>query len=151
MRLNRYKIKIQQIPMIKPHSDDPDVSQAAKMAADIVGAILENLPAAHTFDYGGHIMAIGDYEVCSRCTGPIAEAQAAEQALRDMAAQLEDDTIREHVMLAADLFHAEATAAIIRAQFHNGKNTEKILNHILGFQHNRQINDDYQHSHNGGA
>lgn len=137
--------------MIKTHSDDPDVLQAARMAADIIAAVLENLPEATTFDYGGHIMNIGDYEVCSRCTKPIAEAQAAEQALRDMAAQLEDDTVREHVELAAELFRTEAAAAVIRAQLHNGHGTEKILNRLLGFQHDRQINDDYQHSHNGGV
>ena len=137
--------------MIRPHSDDPDVLQAAHLAADIIAAILNNLPPAETFDYGGHELQIGQYDVCARCTKPIAEAQAAEQALRDMASQLEDDTIREHVELAAELFRTEGAAAVIRAQFHNGHGTEKILNRLLGFQHDRQINDDYQHSHAGGA
>lgn len=137
--------------MIKTHSDDPDVTQAAHLAADIIAAVLDNLPAANTYDYGGHILQVGEYDVCARCTQPIAEAQAAEQALRDMASQLEDDTVREHVELAAELFRTEGTAAMIRAQLHNGHSTEKILNRLLGFQHDRQINDDYQHSHNGGA
>jgi hypothetical protein len=137
--------------MIKTHSDDPDVGHAANAAADLITDILATLPKAETFDYGGHILKIGDYGVCERCTVPIAEAQAAEQALRKKANELDDETIKEHINLAADLFKKEAEAAVIRAEFHNGHGTEKILNRLLEFQYDRQINDDYQHSHHQGA
>jgi hypothetical protein len=137
--------------MIKTHSDDPDVAHAAGVAAGIIEEILGNLPKAGSFDYGGHILKIGEYGVCERCTAPIAEAQAAEQALRAKASELEDETVKEHLTLAADLFQKEAEAAVIRAEFHNGYGTEKILNRLLGYQYDRHIGDDYQHSHHQGA
>lgn len=137
--------------MIKTHSDDPDVAQAADIALGIIKELLTNLPKASSFDYGGHILNIGDYDVCTSCTTPIAEAQAAETALRTRAEQLEDETVQEHLILAAELFRLEAEAAIVRAEFHNGHGTEQILNHLLGFQYDRHIGDDYQHSHHQGA
>jgi len=137
--------------MIKTHSDDPDVAHAAGVAAGIIEEILAELPKAESFDYGGHILKIGEYGVCERCTTPIAEAQAAEQALRTKANELEDETVKEHLVLAADLFQKEAEAAVIRAEFHNGYGTEKILNGLLGFQYDRHIGDDYQHSHHQGS
>lgn len=137
--------------MIKTHSNDPDVAQAADLAHGIIKDLLTTLPKANSFDYGGHILNIGDYDVCARCTTPIAEAQAAEAALRAKASQLEDETVREHLILAAELFRLEAEAAIVRAEFHNGYGTEQILNHLLGFQYDRHIGDDYQHSHHQGA
>lgn len=137
--------------MIKTHSDDPDVAQAAAIALGIIKQVLTELPKASSFDYGGHILNIGDYDVCTSCTTPIAEAQAAEAALRTRAGQLEDETVQEHLILAAELFRLEAEAAIVRAEFHNGQGTEQILNHLLGFQYDRHIGDDYQHSHHQGA
>lgn len=136
--------------MIKTHSDDPDVAHAAGLALGIIKETLANLAQASEFDYGGHELKVGEYEVCTRCTQPIAEAQAAERALRDKAESTPDDTVREHISLAADLFKKEAEAAVIRAEFHNGRRTEPILNLILAFQHDRAINDDYSHSHHGG-
>lgn len=136
--------------MIKTHSDDPDVAAAAGQAANIISQILAELPQAQTFDYGGHNLRIGEYDVCERCTRPIAESQAAERALRERAETLDDQTIKEHLTLAANLFAKEAEAAAIRAELHNGHNTEPILNKLLGYQYERHIGDDYQHSHHGG-
>jgi hypothetical protein len=136
--------------MIKPHSDDPDVKQAASDALDIINEALGSLPKAESFDYGGHTLKIGEYGVCTTCTTPIAEAQAAEGALLERAQATEDETIKEHLELAAQLFRTEAEAATLRAELHNGVGTEQILNRILGFEYERHIGDDYHHSHHGG-
>lgn len=136
--------------MIKPHSDDPDVEQAAKDALDSINEVLAALPKAETFDYGGHNLKIGEYGVCVACTTPIAESQTAEKALLDKAERVEDETVKEHLVLAAHLLHTDAEAAIIRAEFHNGFGTEQILNRILGFEYDRHIGEDYRHSHHGG-
>jgi hypothetical protein len=133
--------------VIKKQSDDPDVAHAAQRALQIVQAILSQLPKAESFDYGGHQLHIGEYEVCAVCTSPIAEAQQANLALVKKAEQEQDNVIKEHLMLAAQLFKLEAEAAIVRAEFHNGMGTEPILNTILGFQYDRSIHDDYHHSH----
>lgn len=136
--------------MIKQHSDDPDVKQAASDALDIINEALGSLPKAESFDYGGHTLKIGEYGVCTACTTPIAEAQAAEGALLDRAKMAEDETIREHLELAAQFFRIEAETATIRAELHNGVGTEEILNRILGFAYERHIGEDYHHSHHGG-
>jgi hypothetical protein len=136
--------------MIKTHSDDPDVKDAAKASLGVINDILNALPKAETFDYGGHILKIGEYGVCSHCTTPIAESQAAEKALLDRAKALEDETIKEHLELAAQLFHVEAEAGTIRAELHNGLGSEQILNRLLGFAYDRHISEDYRHSHHGG-
>jgi hypothetical protein len=133
--------------MIKKHSDDPDVKLAAHQALELVQELLISLPIATKFDYGGHELNIGEYEVCDTCTSSIAEAQQAYLALVKKAEQLQDAVIKEHLMLAAKLFKLEAEAAIVRAEFHNGVDTEPILNTILGFQYDRSIHDDYKHSH----
>jgi hypothetical protein len=108
------------------------------------------LPQATEFDYGGHELKIGEYGVCERCTKPIAEAQAAEKTLLTATELLDDETIKEHLQLAVQLFHAEGEAAKIRAELHNGHGTENILNILLKFQYDRAINEEYSHSHNGG-
>lgn len=136
--------------MIKTHSDDPDVEAAAHQALDIIRDTLAALPAAAEFDYGGHNLKIGEYGVCTRCTIPIAEAQQAYNTLLKKAEKTEDKTVAEHIQLAAELFRLEAEAAQIRAEFHNGHGSEKILNEILGFLYQRDINDSYDHSHNQG-
>ncbi len=136
--------------MIKTHSDDPDVVDAAQKALEIIADTLDNLPKAAEFDYGGHELKIGEYGVCERCTMPIAEAQQAEHALRARAETLEDETVKEHLVLAADLFKHEADTAVVRAEFHNGHGTEGILNKLLGHAYERHIGDEYQHSHHGG-
>jgi hypothetical protein len=136
--------------MIKKYSDDPNVREAASKALQIITTTLAKLSPATEFDYGGHELKIGEYGVCERCTRPIAEAQAAERTIRMEMELLEDETVKEHLELAAQLFHAEAEAAVIRAELHNGQGTEPILNHILGYLYERQVNDDYQHSHDGG-
>lgn len=136
--------------MIKTHSNDPDVADAALKAAEIVTEVLSKLPKAQIFDYGGHEMHIGEYGVCERCTTPIAEAQAASRALAEKAKHIDDETIREHVQLAADLLRHEADTAVLRAEFHNGQGSEAILNRLLGFQYERRIGEDFQHSHHGG-
>lgn len=133
--------------MIKKQSDDPDVEQAAKQALAIVQEVLSRLPKAESFDYGGHELHIGDYEVCDVCTSPIAEAQQAYIALTSLAEQEQDFVVKEHLMLAAKLFKLEAESAVVRAEFHNGKGTEPILNIILGYLYDRSIHDDYKHSH----
>lgn len=136
--------------MIQTYSDDPDVAAAAREAAGIVARELAKLPQAGSYDYGGHILKLGEYGVCTRCTSPIAESQAAETALRTAAEATEDPEVREHLELAAGLFRAEAEAAVIRAELHNGQHSETILNQLLSFIHERSIHDSYDHSHHGG-
>lgn len=136
--------------MIKPHSDDPNVKEAAREALAIINEVLGALPKAETFDYGGHILKIGEYGICTSCTIPIAEGQAAEKALRARMDTIQDETIREHLEIAANLFHAEVTAATLRAELHNGDGTEGILNLILAFTYDRHMSEDYHHSHHGG-
>jgi hypothetical protein len=136
--------------MIRKQSDDPDVSAAAADADAIVRRVLAELSRARTFDYGGHNLQLGEYDVCTRCTTPIAEAQQANQKLMIVAAHTTNSTVKEHIELAAELFRLEAEAAKIRAEFHNGQGTEKILNEILGFLHQRNVHDSYDHSHHGG-
>jgi hypothetical protein len=133
--------------MIRKQSDDPDIEAAAKVAFDIIKRTLDSLPKAKVFDYGGHNLNLGEYEVCERCTIPIAEAQQAHQELLKAAEQVTDSTVKEHVELAAELFRLEAEAAKIRAEFHNGQGTEIILNEILGFLYLRDVHDGYDHSH----
>jgi hypothetical protein len=136
--------------MIKTHSNDPDVEHAASEALAIIQDTLGKLAKAEMFDYGGHQLKIGEYGVCERCTTPIAEAQQAKQALEARAAQVKNDTVKEHLDLAAKLFELEAEAAIVRAELHNGHGTESILNKLLAFQYERHVGDEYQHSHHGG-
>jgi hypothetical protein len=133
--------------MIKTHSDDPDVVAAAQEAATIVRDTLDGLPAAHTFDYGGHILKLHEYGVCTRCTAPIAEAQQASKALLAKAAHIQDPTVAEHVQLAGELLRLEAEAAQVRAELHNGHGSEPIVNELLGFMYRRNIQDAYDHSH----
>ena len=64
---------------------------------------------------------------------------------------LDDPVVKEHVTLAAQLFEKEAEAATIRAEFHNGHETEAILNALLGFHYERNIGETYEHSHKAGA
>jgi hypothetical protein len=136
--------------MIKKQSDDPDVQAAAAHAEAIIADVLAKLPKASEFDYGGHELHIGEYDVCTACTTPIAEAQQTQQALLQKAETIDDPTVKEHLTLAAELFLLEAQAAVIRAELHNGHGTEKILNNLLAFQYERHIGDEYQHSHHGG-
>jgi hypothetical protein len=136
--------------MIKNHSDDADVEAAAASALEIIKTVLAGLAVAEEFDYGGHELHIGEYGVCSRCTSPIAEAQQARDALLERAKSVDDDTIREHIELAAQLFDLEAQTATVRAKFHNGHGTEQILNELLAFQYNRAIHDEFDHSHHKG-
>jgi hypothetical protein len=136
--------------MIKTHSDDPDVEAAAHRAAEIVQQVLQELPKADTFDYGGHNLHLGEYDVCTRCTGPIAEAQAAGLALQRKAHAETDPVVAEHLALAARLFRLEGDIAAIRAELHNGQGSERILNELLAFTSDRQIHDSYDHSHHGG-
>ncbi len=135
--------------MIKTHSDDPDVKAAAVEAQGIINDVLNNLPKAETYDYGGHQLKVGEFGVCPVCSGAIAEAQAAEKALRERGKTIEDETVREHLDIAAQLLGSEAASAIVRAELHNGQATEPILNRILGFLYDRHVPDDYTHSHHG--
>jgi hypothetical protein len=137
--------------MIKKQSDDPNVEDAAQDAFNIIKDLLSTLPKANTLDYGGQELKIGEYEVCVTCTSAIAEAQQAQKALEAQAETIEDPVVKEHLLVAAHLFEREADAAIVRAELHNGFGTEKILNLLLGFQYERSIHDDYQHSHQQGA
>ena len=137
--------------MIRKHSDDPDVAAAAQQAAGIVQDILQHLPPAQSFDYGGHNLNLGEYGVCTRCTVPIAEAQQARRALLDTADTTDDATVKEHLQEAAHVFMLEAKAAELRAEFHNGQASEGILNSILGFMYDRNIHDSYDHNHTQGG
>lgn len=134
--------------MIQKQSDDPDVDIAARQASVEVEKVLRQLPKAEEFDYGGHTMHLGEYGVCVRCTGPIAEAQQASQKLHERAETTEDELVKEHIELAATLMRLEASAAEVRAELHNGQGSEKLLNLLLGFVYNRNIHDSYDHSHN---
>jgi hypothetical protein len=136
--------------MIQKQSDDPDVEAAAHRAAEIVTQVLGGLPKAESFDYGGHDLHLGEYEVCTRCTSPIAEAQQARKQLLDTASNEDDPVVKEHLELVAELFAVEAKVAEIRAELHNGQGSEIMLNQVLGFIHGRAIHDQYDHSHNGG-
>lgn len=137
--------------MIKKHSDDPDVEAAAAQALTQVHDVLSNLAAADSFDYGGHILHLGEYSVCTRCTRPIAEAQQAAQALRKRAEAIDDPVVKEHLDVAARFFELEAETAIVRAELHNGfGSSEQILNNLLAFQYDRAIHDSYDHSHHQG-
>jgi hypothetical protein len=136
--------------MIRTHSDDPDVEAAAHKAVDVVKDTLSGLPKAETFDYGGHSLHVGEYDVCARCTAPIAEAQQAGKALVARADSEDDPTVKEHLEIAAQLFSLEAAAAEVRAELHNGQGSEKILNEVLGYLYNRNVGDSYDHTHNGG-
>jgi hypothetical protein len=135
--------------MIKKQSDDPDVQAAAAKALGIIEEILANLPKAETYDYGGHVLRVGEYDVCTRCTEPIAEAQQAANRLDARLADEPDETVREHLEIAVELLRLEATAAVVRAELHNGHGSEKILNHLLGFMYDRKIHDEYDHNHGG--
>lgn len=136
--------------MIRTHSDDPDVAEAANEAYVIISGLLAALPEATSYDYGGQQLVIGEYDVCIVCTKAIAEAQAAQQAIEARAASCDDATVKEHLDEAAALFASEAHVATLRAEFHNGVGTEKILNNINGFVFDRAIHDQYDHSHEQG-
>ena len=137
--------------MIKKQSDDPDVRDAAAKAHDIIVDTLGKLPKAKSYDYGGHQLKLGEYNVCQRCSVPIAEAQSAEAALHKAVEAQQDQTVKEHLELAAKLFHLEAEAAIIRAEFHNGHGTEAILDKLQAYEYERGIGDTYEHSHHQGV
>lgn len=136
--------------MIKKQSDDPDVVHAATQAYELINTTLNNLPKATTFDYGGHVLNIGDYDVCTYCTTAIAEAQQARVAIDKLSFDTEDLNLKEHFDIVSELFKTEAASATIRAQLHNGHNTENILNTVLRFNYDRNINDSYKHSHHQG-
>ncbi len=136
--------------MIRAKSDDPDVSAAAADANAIVRQVLSTIHHAETFDYGGHMLRLGEYDICKRCTGPIATAQLAYRELTTRADQIANQTVKAHVERAAELFRLEAEAAKVRAEFHNGDGTELILNDMLGFLYDHDVHDSYDHSHHGG-
>ena len=136
--------------MIKTQSDDPNVAQAAAQALVLIEATLKGLPKASGFDYGGHQLKLGEYDVCISCSTPIAEAQAAHQALQAASQQLSDETVKEHLQLAIELYRLEAEAAVVRAEFHNGHGTEAIVNKLLAYNYERGIGEDYSHSHHNG-
>lgn len=135
---------------IHKSSIDPDMEMAAGQALAIINEVLDSLKQAETFDYGGHMLHIGEYDVCRQCTIPIAEAQQAQFALMHRAEKIDDPAIREHVDLASELMKKEAETAIIRAELHNGQGSEKIIDALNKFKHERHIHDDYSHSHHGG-
>ena len=74
---------------------------------------------------------------------PIAEAQQAANALHHHAERTDDPEVREHLELAAGLFQKEADAALVRAELHNGHNSEALLNMVLGYIYDRKIGDSY--------
>jgi hypothetical protein len=133
--------------MIQKHSEDPDVSAAAVKAGEIIKEILDSLAPAKHFDYGGHDMKLDDYHMCRDCTMPIAEAQQAARALAEKAETITDDTVKEHVQQAAALMRLEAESAEVRAELHNGRGSEAIVNELLGYIYHRDIHDKYGHSH----
>lgn len=137
--------------MIKKHSDDPNVAQAADQASQIVETVFAQLPKAETFDYGGHELHLGEYDVCVICTSAIAEAQQASTVLGNIAKDQNDSTVQEHIDLVVQILDLESKIAILRAELHNGQNTEPIINSTLGFIYERKIHDSYDHNHEHGA
>lgn len=133
--------------MIKKHSNDPNVVLAAQQALKIIKLVLAKVPVADSYDYGGHDLKLGEYEVCTQCTSSIAEAQQAAKAILMNSAKVDDPVVKEHLELAAELFDLEAQIAVIRAEFHNGHGTEEILDTIQGFEYDRKIHDQYGHNH----
>lgn len=133
--------------MIKKHSDDPNVAQAAEQASNIINTVFAQLPKAETFDYGGHELHIGEYSVCPICTTAIAESQQASTVISNIAKDQDDSTVKEHLDIAAQILDLESRVSILRAELHNGKNTEPIINSILGFIYDRKIHDSYGHDH----
>jgi len=133
--------------MIRKQSDDPNIEAAAEQALRDVEAVLKQLPKAEEFDYNGHTMRLGEYDVCVRCTTSIAEAQQASWKLHEQAEMTKDPLVKEHIELAAGLLRLEASAAEVRAELHNGQGSEKILNQLLGFIYDRNIHDSYDHNH----
>ena len=136
--------------MIKKHSDDPDVELAAAQSHEIIKDTLSKLPQATTYDYGGQDLEVGEYDVCEHCTTAIAEAQQAHDAIEQASDATDDPLLKEHLDIVAKLFKQEADAAVIRAELHNGHGTEDILNTILRYNYDRNINESYQHSHHQG-
>ncbi len=128
-------------------SNDPDVSSAAARAAADIAHVLESLPAATRYDYGGHFLSLDDYSVCQQCTGSIAEAQQAAVAVQTLIEKSTDPVLIEHYEIAAEILQAEAFIAKRRAMLHGGHGSEPILNGLLGFIHERHIHDSYDHSH----
>lgn len=137
--------------MIKKHSNDPNVAQAADQASQIIDKVFAQIPNAETFDYGGHELRIGEYDVCTICTTSIAESQQASNVLGNIAKDQNDSTVKEHIDLVAQILDLESKIAILRAELHNGQNTEPIINSTLGFIYDRKIHDSYDHHHEQGA
>lgn len=135
--------------MTNKYSEQTKITAAAKEAAEIVKQVLKTLSAAKTFDYGGHELKLGDFDMCVECTRSIAEAQQSYAALMKKTKTLEDETVKEHVELAAELMKLEADAAVIRAELHSGHGSEPIINELLGFIYNRNIHDKPEHFHQG--
>lgn len=136
--------------MIRKQSNDSNVAHAAEQALVIIKDTLDELPEAKSYDYGGHILTLGEYDVCATCTKPIAEAQAGYDALEMRGAHTDDPEVKEHIEMAAELLKKEAETAVIRAELHNGRGSEKIIDRLNGFLHDRGVHDDYNHSHGGG-
>lgn len=136
--------------MINKQSDDPNVEEAASHAEAIINEILNNLRPADSYDYGGHYLKVGEYDVCEYCTKAIAEAQQAHTALAEKVKSIVDPVVKEHLVVVSELFKQEAGLAILRAELHNGHGTERILNRVLEFDYDRNINESYEHSHHQG-
>lgn len=145
----RGKIKSNGAGMTNKYSEQTKIASAAKEAAAIIKQVLADLPAAETFDYGGHALKLGDYDMCTDCTRSIAEAQQAYRALVKKAKVQEDEILKEHLELAAEFLRLEAKAAEIRAELHSGHGSEPIVNELLGFVYNRHVHDKPEHFHEG--
>lgn len=137
--------------MIKKHSNDPNVAQAADQALKIIEKVFAQMPRAETFDYGGHELHIGEYDVCTICTTAIAEAQQASTVLGNISKDQNDSTAQEHLDLVVQILDLESKIAILRAELHNGQNTEPIINSTLGFIYERKVHDSYDHNHVQGG
>lgn len=136
--------------MIKTRSDDPNIKLAASQASNIIRETLTALPLAESYNYGGHIIKIGEYDVCKQCATSIAESQQAYNAIARRNDSIEDPVIKEHLEIAMNLLKATAESSIVRAELHNGQGAEDILNELLAFNYNRKIDETYNHSHSNG-
>ena len=133
--------------MIRTQSDDPNIKKAANQASDIIRDTLAKLPVAESYDYGGHIIKIGEYNVCRQCATSIAESQQAYRAIALRNNNITDPVIKEHLEIAMNFLRLSAETSIIRAKLHNGQGTEGILNELLTYNYNRKVDDTYSHSH----
>ena len=126
---------------IQSHSHHPDLGQTAQEANRLIQDALKSLPEADHYDYGGHDIKIGEYEVHETATRAMAEAQQARDTILKLAEDHDDPTLNEHFDIAADYFASLAKAAEISAMLHGGHGSEEIVRTLENFARERGIEE----------